>query len=60
MSNESKSKALRCDHLIYFLNDVLEGVWECDSDIKNDVRFNICSLCLHMHMYLLRALVRGW
>jgi len=45
----SKSKCCDVTMLTYKKNDVPKfGVWECDNDIKNYVRFNICSLCLHI------------
>jgi hypothetical protein len=46
--------------LTYKENDVPEGVWECSSDIRNDVRCIRMLSVPNMHIHLLRALARAW
>ncbi len=46
-----KSKCCDVTMLTYKMNDVPKfGVWECDNDIKNYVRFNTWSLFLHIEL----------
>ncbi len=61
-----KSKCCDVTMLTYKKNDVPKfGVWECENDIKNYVKFNMCFLCLHIehiciYTYVLKIIAKTW